>query len=301
MSIGDDSASTADIHGTLLYQNLFIFLWNTFPNELCPVTPGGRGTNAGLDWGGGFGTKSIGTLDMRGYGAAGLDDMGTTAANRIQVTTSLYCGLGATTCSVGSAVGLCAGMYIKHPAVALGTTITSIVNYVTITISAPTLAADLGNTAYFSIFQNAIAAGSGGGENVHVQLPSEIAAHAHANTAGTWQTTQGVLHSVSTVTDPTHFHNVTTDADGSNDLIGRETVGALSAQYDLPAGVAATRDTEDVAAIAAAKATGITVATTTDFTLYPDYVTTLTNVDAGGSQPMNLHTPTRLGTWFVKV
>jgi hypothetical protein len=115
-SIGSALASTADSRNDL-YENLFIFLWNAFPNELCPVSAG-RGTNAMLDW---DAAKSIGTLDMRGYGNAGLDDMGTTKANRIQVSTSFGCTLGATTCSVSSSVGLCAGMYIQHPAVAPGT------------------------------------------------------------------------------------------------------------------------------------------------------------------------------------
>lgn len=60
-------------------QPLYVYLWNTFSNDLCPVT-GGRGDNAAADF---AANKPIGTPDMRGYGPMGLDDMGSTAAGRI--------------------------------------------------------------------------------------------------------------------------------------------------------------------------------------------------------------------------
>jgi hypothetical protein len=164
-------------------EALFIFLWNTFPDNLCPVTPGGRGTNAAADWNAGFGTKSIATLDMRGYGNAGLDDMGTAAANRVQVTTAIGTTVGLTGASVSSSIGLCAGMYIHAPSVvAVGTKIAAILTLTDIVLSAAAIATNGSILARFSIFQNAIAPGSGGGENVHVQLASELAVHTHAFT-----------------------------------------------------------------------------------------------------------------------
>ncbi|AHB50320.1 hypothetical protein W911_14315 [Hyphomicrobium nitrativorans NL23] len=60
-------------------QPLFEFIWNTFPNSLCPVT-GGRGSNAASDF---LANKQIATLDMRGRGPLGLDDMGNIAAGTI--------------------------------------------------------------------------------------------------------------------------------------------------------------------------------------------------------------------------
>jgi hypothetical protein len=62
-------------------QALYEFLWNNFSNTLCPVTTG-RGATALADF---AANKAIGTLDMRGYGMYGLDDMGNTAAGRLTV------------------------------------------------------------------------------------------------------------------------------------------------------------------------------------------------------------------------
>jgi microcystin-dependent protein len=60
-------------------QPLFEFLWNNFSNALCPVG-GGRGGTAAGDF---TANKTIQSLDMRGYGIFGLDDMGNSAAGRL--------------------------------------------------------------------------------------------------------------------------------------------------------------------------------------------------------------------------
>lgn len=57
---------------------LFAHLWNTYSNTICPVSTG-RGANAAADF---AANKNITLLDMRGYIAGGLDDMGNTAASR---------------------------------------------------------------------------------------------------------------------------------------------------------------------------------------------------------------------------
>jgi hypothetical protein len=64
-------------------QTLFEYLWNNFSDSLCAVG-GGRGANAEADFNA---NKAIATLDMRGYGPFGLDDMGNTAAGRIAAGT----------------------------------------------------------------------------------------------------------------------------------------------------------------------------------------------------------------------
>lgn len=53
-------------------QALYEFLYNNFPDSLCPVTLG-RGVSAASDF---TANKAIGTLDMRGSAGFGLDDMG---------------------------------------------------------------------------------------------------------------------------------------------------------------------------------------------------------------------------------
>jgi microcystin-dependent protein len=60
-------------------QSLYSYIWQNFPDAHCPVA-GGRGANAAADW---AANKPIATLDMRGRGAFGLDDMGNAAANRL--------------------------------------------------------------------------------------------------------------------------------------------------------------------------------------------------------------------------
>jgi hypothetical protein len=213
------------------YEDLFIFLWNTFSDALCPVSTG-RGTNAGLDW---DASKSIATLDMRGYGAAGLDDMGAAAANRIQVSTTIDTTSTSTTATVASTVGLCAGMYVNAASgIPVGTKIVTVNSLTAITLSAAATATATGVIVRFSIFQDAIAAGSGGGENAHVQLVSEIAAHTHT--------------------------------------------------FVSAPGAAWVGTTFNVAAGSALSVLGNTSLDST-----------------GHSRAMNLHTPTRLGTWYCKV
>lgn len=59
-------------------QALFTFYWNTYSDTICPVTTG-RGANAAADW---AANKQITTLDLRGVGPIGLDDMGNSAASK---------------------------------------------------------------------------------------------------------------------------------------------------------------------------------------------------------------------------
>jgi hypothetical protein len=230
--IGSPTSSTADLKNAL-YEDLFIFLWNTFPDTLCPVSSG-RGTNAMLDW---DAAKSIGTLDMRGYGNAGLDVMGDAfPANRIQVQTSMGTTNTATAATVASTVGLCAGMFVRAADVPAGTKIVTVNSTTSITLSAAATATATGVSAKFSMFQDPEAPGSAGGENTHVQLPSEIAPHSHA---------------------PAHAIDISDFYTGGLNAVVTATTGSRWAQVAVDS--------------------------------------------AGSGRPMNLHTPTRLGTWFVKV
>lgn len=60
-------------------QNLFLYLWNNYPDTKCPVLTG-RGATAAADWGA---NKQITLPDMRGRGASGVDGMGAARANVI--------------------------------------------------------------------------------------------------------------------------------------------------------------------------------------------------------------------------
>jgi hypothetical protein len=319
-------------------QALFAFFWNKFSDAMCPVTPGPRGPNPAADWGV---NKAIATLDMRGRGAVGLDKMGPVipAASRIQAVTTANTTSANPILYVASHAGICAGMFVTGGNVPAGTKVTALGNIggLNVTCSANAPATGTSVPVRFSMFADAQVPGSPGGESTHVQSVPEMALHVHGSMGmtttitGTLSTTMsttpvisawfadaGDLRSTSTVTDPTHFHNVTTDADTSNQLVGRENAPHANAEFDLLTGPS--KDSTSVNAIAAAKLTGITVGTTTGywtyptlgagFTTYPQYTTTpgtLTvtpsgnTANTGGSQPMNIQTPAVLGTWYAKL
>lgn len=60
-------------------QALFLLIWSSFADTEAAVS-GGRGASAAADW---AANKTIVVPDMRGRVAAGKDDMGGTAANRL--------------------------------------------------------------------------------------------------------------------------------------------------------------------------------------------------------------------------
>lgn len=59
-------------------QLLYVYLWTTYSDTICPVN-GGRGASAAADW---SANKYITLPDKRGYVIGGLDDMGNSAASR---------------------------------------------------------------------------------------------------------------------------------------------------------------------------------------------------------------------------
>jgi hypothetical protein len=57
--------------------DLFTYCWNSMPDDIAPVLPGGRGASAASDFGS---NKTLGLPSMRGATFAGLDDMGNSPA-----------------------------------------------------------------------------------------------------------------------------------------------------------------------------------------------------------------------------
>jgi microcystin-dependent protein len=60
-------------------QLLYVYLWTTYSDTLCPVN-GGRGLSAAADW---AANKYITLPDKRGRSPFGVDDMGNAAASRL--------------------------------------------------------------------------------------------------------------------------------------------------------------------------------------------------------------------------
>jgi hypothetical protein len=159
-------------------QALFAFLWNGFPDSVCPVS-GGRGANPTADW---DVAKTIGTLDMRGRTAAGLDTMGNTAAEIVQVETTINTTNNNATIIIGSgaaAAKLAIGMFIVAPPnVPAGRRIADITGS-TVTMSGQAVGTATGIAARFSIFADAQLPGYAGGEHTHTQALAELVQHNH--------------------------------------------------------------------------------------------------------------------------
>jgi hypothetical protein len=159
-------------------EALFAYFWNGFPDSVCPVL-GGRGANATADWNA---PKTIGTLDMRGRTAAGLDTMGNTAAEIIQVETTINTTNLSATIVVGSgaaAAKLAIGMYVKAASnVPVGRYIVDI-NGTSVTMSGQAAGTATGVQTRFSIFADAQEPGYAGGAHTHTQALAELVQHNH--------------------------------------------------------------------------------------------------------------------------
>jgi microcystin-dependent protein len=108
-------------------QALFQHLWNTDTNL---AVSGGRGTSALADWN--AGNKAISVPDWRGYGIAGLDDMGAVAAGRL---TAAYFGTAATV--LGAAGGVESDVLIQSQLPSVAPTFNGTAGTVNVTSNTP--------------------------------------------------------------------------------------------------------------------------------------------------------------------
>lgn len=156
--------------------NLFSFLWSNFTDAVCPVS-GGRGATSIGDFSGG---KTIGTYNMRGRTAVGLDDMGSAAANILQASTNLTTTSASTAATVASAAGIGIGMTVTAANVVAGTTITAI-SGLNVTLSVGASATNT-SAARFSYFGDAQTGGAIGGAQNRVPTVAEMATHSPTGT-----------------------------------------------------------------------------------------------------------------------
>lgn len=139
----------------------FAYLWNTFPDTVASVV-GGRGTSAASDFSAG---KQIVIPTMQGLLQAGLDDMGSSPAGRLQTITDMTLTAGSTTATVMNSARLSIGMSVIAPGISAGTTIADI-SGTTITLSQAAAAGSTGTVsgARFSALGDAQAPGQIGGD-----------------------------------------------------------------------------------------------------------------------------------------
>lgn len=235
----------------------FAYLWNTFPEAVASVV-GGRGTSAASDFSAG---KQIVIPTMQGLLQAGLDDMGSSPAGRLQTIADLTLTAGSATATVSSAARLAIGMTVIASGISAGTTITDI-NGTTITLSQPAAAGSTGTVsgARFSALGDAQSAGQIGGDaftslsnkNLPAALPASSVTVDYP--AHTYVTHEGLAAA-----------SLTT-ASGSVTIANLQQ-GAINAQTGVPA-----PKTFDV---------GIS--------------------NPGGGLPVSNLPPTRLGTFYMKL
>lgn len=167
-------------------RDLFLFLWGQYPDAIAPVI-GGRGASADADWNA---NKQITIPEMRGLLPGAVDDMGGTAANKIQVSTT--CTTNGTTAivTVVSAAGLAVGMFARVNNVAAGTI--TLINGLLVTLSVIPAGPQAGVSFRASPFSDAQAVATVNGAISFVQKLAQIAPHGHG------------------VTDPNHVHTAST-------------------------------------------------------------------------------------------
>lgn len=112
------------------------------------------GTMTFFAYGNGDGSNTFNLPDMRGVGAVGRDDMGGTAANRLQISTTITTTSTSASATVASASGIAVGMYVISTNVPPNTTISAI-SGTTITLSNAATGTAGGTAARFSQFNDA--------------------------------------------------------------------------------------------------------------------------------------------------
>jgi microcystin-dependent protein len=173
----------------------------------------------------GDGSSTFNLPQMNGVVPVGLDNIGGTAKNISQVSTTISTTSASTSATVASATGLARGMYVTSLNVPAGTTITAI-SGTTVTLSAAATATASGTAARFSPLLDAQTMGALGGELAHTLTAASIPSHSHTFT--------GAL--------PGHSHAVSGLAGGSGGTfangpdVGTTTFTTSSVSAGTPAG-----------------------------------------------------------------
>lgn len=161
--------------------NLFAFLWNNLPDSIAAVSSG-RGATAVADF---AANKTIVIPTMQGYLAAGVDDMGTTAAGRLQAITTCSPPGGSGVIPVTSVTGIAVGQNVWINGVSVG--VVNSISGLNVTIStSPALGANVSWRSSF--FSDAQQIGAVAGAANAIMTTAQMPTHNHG------------------VTDPGHVH-----------------------------------------------------------------------------------------------
>lgn len=168
---------------------------------LCYGQAVSRATYAGLfqvigtAFGAGDGSTTFNLPDLRGRVVAGADNMGGTAAGRLNInTTGNTTNTNATISGIPSTAALSIGMKVVGPGIPVGATILTIPTANSITISASATATATGVALRFGVVDGAVI-GDAGGVQVHQLVTAQMPSHVH-NTYN--QTNGGILNNGAT-------------------------------------------------------------------------------------------------------
>lgn len=143
------------------------------------------GTMTFFAYGSGDGSTTFNLPDFRGVSTVGRDNIGGTAANNTQVSTTLTTTLSSASATVGSATGLALGMFIQNPNVPAGTVINDI-SGTTVTMSANASSAGTNVASRFSAYQDAQVLGvRGGNQNLQILSNKQLPSYTPAGTVAT--------------------------------------------------------------------------------------------------------------------
>jgi microcystin-dependent protein len=129
-------------------------------------------------YGPGDGSTTFNVPDLRGRTTVGKDDIGGSAANRLQVSTTINTTSSSTSATVASAANLTIGMVAVSANLPAGATITAI-SGTTLTLSAAATATATGVAVRFSLLSDAQTLGASGGSQVHTLVIAQMPAHTH--------------------------------------------------------------------------------------------------------------------------
>jgi hypothetical protein len=158
-------------------QALFLHLWGNYSNTDAPVSSG-RGASAAADW---AANKTIGIPSMRGLAPIGLDDMGGSAAQKIQIVGTCDATNGSADIQIASTGGLARGMYIIIDSAAAGQ-IDSISGTTVTLDTAYAGTSGTGLSYRASFFEDAQSIGKVGGEQSISATTAELPEHTHGTT-----------------------------------------------------------------------------------------------------------------------
>jgi microcystin-dependent protein len=117
--------------------------------------------------------------DLRGRAIAGKDNMGGTAASRLNVnTTGNTTNLSTTVSNIPSTVGLSVGMAVFGAGIPAGATIVTITSATAITISSAATATATGVSLRFGVVDGATL-GATGGVHTHALTAGQMPSHTH--------------------------------------------------------------------------------------------------------------------------